>query len=220
MVRKQKNLYGILSFTGLSVIFGFVTFFSVSSISPQNAYATTATSSVVITLNVTSGISISAPSSSAMSTNISVAQNSAIGTTTWTVTTNDVNGYTLALNATSTPAMQQNSTTTVADYQTGAPNTWSVSNGAAFGYSAFGTDVATSTWGTGAVCNGGTNGNATSTTLKYKGFTASPFTVASRAATTSFSGVSTTVCYAAEQNNFFIPSGTYTATIVATATAL
>jgi hypothetical protein len=56
--------------------------------------------------------------------------------------------------------------------------------------------------------------------LKYKGFTTSPFTVASRAATTTFAGSATTVCYAAEQNNFFIPSGTYQATIVATATAL
>jgi len=222
MIRTQKLWYGILSFVGASAVFVFVAIFAASvTVSPQSAYAVTATSSVVVTLNVDTGISISAPGNSNMSTHISVAQNSAVGTTTWTVTTNDVNGYTLGLNATSTPAMQQNSTTTIADYQTGAPNTWSVTNGAAFGYSAFGSDVATSTWGNAtSSCSGGTNGNATSTVLKYKGFTTSPSTVASRSATTTFAGSSTTVCYAAEQNNFFIPSGTYQATIVATATAL
>ena len=222
MIRTQKVWYGILSFLGASAVFVAVTIVAASlSFSPGNAEAATvASSSVVITLNVTSGISINAPASSTMSTNLSVAQNSAVGTTTWIVTTNDVNGYTLALNATSAPAMTQGATSSIADYQTGAPNTWTVANGAAFGYSAFGSDVSTGTWGTGSVCSGASGSNATSTTLKYKGFTTSPFTVASRAATTTFSGSPTTVCYAVEQNNFFVPSGTYQATIVATATAL
>jgi len=200
--------------------FFFVSVWGISLLLPDNVYAVTATSSVVVTLNVDTGITISAPPNSNMSAHVGVGQNSAVGTTTWTVITNDVNGYTLALNATSTPAMK-NSSSTIADYQTGAPNTWSVINAAAFGYSAYGTDVSTSTWGTAtSSCSGGTNGNATSTILKYKGFTTSPFTIAQRVATTTFAGTVTTVCYAVEQNNFFIPSGTYQATIVATATSL
>lgn len=197
-------------------------FLSYAYLEPASANAAVATSSTVVTLTVQTGISISTPGNSSMSTIMGVAANSAIGTTTWTVITNNALGYTLAVNATSTPAMQATTTsTTIADYQTGAPNTWSVTSGnAAFGYSAFGTDVPTGTWGTGAICSGAGGPNATSTTLKYKGFTTSPFTVATRSATTTTTGVSTTVCYGAEQNNFFIPSGTYQATIVATATTL
>jgi hypothetical protein len=211
----------VLTATALVVLTSLVVIFTTQLSTPQSAFASVATSSVVVTLNVTAGISISAPGNVTMSTPITVSQNSSIGTTTWTVITNDSNGYTLGVNSTSTPAMQSGANT-IADYQTGAPNIWAAtSTGGYFGYSAFGTDVSTGTWGTGAVCNGGTNGNATSTTLKYKGFTGSAFTVASRASTTTPSGVSTTFCYAAEQGTaFFIPSGTYQATIVATATSL
>jgi hypothetical protein len=186
---------------------------------PETAHATVVTDSVLVTLNVTAGISITSPLDAFMSTALGVAQNVAVGSTTWTVATNDSAGYTLAVNATNSPAMISGSNS-IADYQTGTPNTWNATtSGAYFGYSVFGTDVTTATWGTGANCNGAT-ANATSTTLKYKGFTTSPFTVANRAATTTPTGVATTVCYAVEQNNFFIPSGTYTATIVATATSL
>ena len=191
-------------------------------IEPSTASAVTDTKSVVVTLNVTSGVSLSQPANSTLSQALGIAANGAIGTTTWTVNTNSATGYTLTVQATSTPAM--NSTTTVNsifDYQTGTPNTWSATSGAAyFGYSAFGSDVPTGTWGTapGSVCYGGTV-NATSTTLKYKGFTTSPVQVASRSSTTTFSGVTTTVCYAVEQNNFYIPAGNYQATITATATA-
>ncbi len=182
--------------------------------------AATASSSVVVTLNVTAGISITAPGNVTMSTPITISQASSIGTTTWTVITNDSNGYTLAVNATSSPAMQYGATSTIADYQTGAPNTWAVAASAAnFGYSAFGSDVASTTWGTDTLC--GTSLGTPSMNLKYKGFTTSPFTIASRTSTTTPTGISTTVCYAAQQGtSFFIPSGTYIATIVATATSL
>ncbi len=190
-----------------------------SIIEPATAGAATASSSVVITLNVTSGVSITSPSNSNMSTALGVAQNSANGTTTWNVKTNSATGYTLTVQATSTPAM--NSTTTpnsIADYQTGAPNLWVATSGQAyFGYSSFGTDVPTGTWGTGSLCYSTPNG--TSTTLKYKGFTTSGVQIASRSSTTTPSGVDSVVCYAVEQNNTYIPAGNYQATITATATA-
>ena len=194
-----------------------------SILEPITVGAVTQSSSAVITLNVTTGIAISSPGNSTMSTSLGAAQNSAVGTTTWNVSTNNLIGYNLTLNATSAPAMQLASTTassTIPDYQTGAPNLWSVASGnSAFGYSVFGTDSPTGTWGTGAACSG-VNANATSTTLKYKGFTTSPVLVANRSATTTIAGVNTTVCYAVEQNGVYIPSGTYQATIVATATTL
>ena len=186
---------------------------------PATLGAAAASSNAVITLNVTTGITISSPGDSSMSTALGVSSQSAVGTTTWTVATNNVAGYTIALNATATPAMDSG-TNTILDYQTGNPNTWNATtSNAYFGYSAFGTDVATSTWGNTTMCSGAT-ANATSTVLKYKGFTTSPYTVGQRSSTTTSSGVDTTICYAVEQKNYYIPSGTYKATITATATTL
>ncbi len=223
MIFSQKNRLGIAqAIASVGILAGVAYVLASFALVPFEASASVATSSTVVTLNVATGISISSPGNSTMSTTLGVVSNSAIGTTSWTVITNDVNGYTLAVNSTSTPAMQQaGGAATIADYQTGAPNTWSVGSGnAAFGYSAFGADAPTGTWGTGSSCSGAGGPNATSTTLRYKGFTTSPFTVATRSATTTPTGITSTVCYAVEQNNFFIPSGTYTATIVATATSL
>ncbi len=195
--------------------FGFIAY------EPSAASAQTASDTVVITLNVTAGISITSPSDATMSTALGVAQHSAVGSTTWNVKTNSAGGYTLAVRATSSPAMAQNGgSPSILDYQTGAPNTWVATSGQAyFGYSAYGGDISTGTWGTGSNCYGG-NIHATSTTLKYKGFTTSDVTVATRAATTTPSGIDSNFCYAVEQNNFYVPSGTYHATIIATATAI
>ena len=215
-LKKSKKVLST-SFGAAGFLFVVAYVIATATFAPATASAV-ATSSVVVTLNVTAGIAISSPTNTTMSTALGVSQSTAIGTTTWTVNTNDSAGYTLGINATTSPAMQSGAST-IADYQTGAPNTWSVTSGtAAFGYSVFGTDSPTGTWGTGTQCAGAADTN--STTLKYKGFTTSPFVVAQRAATTTPTGISTTVCYAVQQNNFYVPSGTYTATIVATATAL
>lgn len=188
---------------------------------PAVVGAATASDTVIVTLNVTAGISITSPADVSMSTALGVTQNSAIGTSTWNVKTNSALGYTLALRATSTPAMTSG-TNFVSDYQTGAPNTWNATpTQSYFGYSGFGTDISTGTWGTGSACNGGSNANATSTTLKYKGFTTGDVTIATRSSTTTPVGVDSTICYAVEQGTAsYIPSGTYQATIIATATTL
>lgn len=203
---------------GCSLILTVLAIAGYSLVEPEGATAAqTASDSVIITLNVDQGIAISSPADATFSPNIGVSQDTSVTNTVWNVKTNDANGYFLNLKASTAPALQQTSTTTVADYQTGAPNTWSVSNGAAFGYSAYGNDTPTGTWGTDTDCIAGAG--VPSTTLKYKGFTTSTSTtnVATRTATTTTSGTDTTVCYAAQQNNFYIPSGTYTATITATA---
>lgn len=179
-----------------------------------------ATDTTVVTLNVASQISITSGGNITMSNTLGVATNVAVGTSTWTVITNDGSGYTLGLSASTNPAMKSGSNS-VADYATTSPlATWSVSSGnAKFGFSVFGTDVNTAIWGTGSFCNGAAT-STPSATLKYDGFYTAATTTASRAAVTPNTGVVTTTCYAVEQNNTFIPAGVYTATITGTATAL
>jgi hypothetical protein len=177
------------------------------------------TDDVVVTLNVAAGISITSPSDTSMSATIGVTQNTAVATTTWNVKTNNAAGYTLTVQSSTDPAMQSG-TDSVPNDQTGAPALWSTSAGTAeFGYSANGTDVSTGTWGTGSYC-AGSGSNSIPTGLKYKGFTTSGVTVATRSSTTTTAGIDTNICYAVEQNGFYIPSGTYTATITGTATTL
>ncbi len=184
-------------------------------------YAASANTNVVVTLQVDTGISITADSATkVMSNSLGVSSHTAVATSTFTVATNNAIGYTLALNASTNPAMKSGSNY-VSDYATTTnPSTWSVASGdARFGFSAFGNDVNTTTWGTGSFCNGAAT-STISTTLKYYGFYTNATTTATRASTTTPSGVTTTVCYAVQQNNTYIPSGTYTATITGTATTL
>jgi hypothetical protein len=199
------------------------TTFGCTLFEPERVAAASASDTVIVTLNVTAGITITSPADTTMSTALTVTQFSAVGTTTWNVKTNNTLGYTLDVKANSSPAMTSTSTatTSIIDYQSGTPNTWAAtSSNAYFGFSVFGNDTPTGTWGTGAVCSGA-NGNSTSTTLKYRGFNYStPIIIATRNATTSTLGTDTTVCYAVDANAFFIPSGQYQATIIATATTL
>lgn len=215
--KKDSVLNKILKST---LILSLCMMFMYTIFEPSSSSALDATDTVVITLDVTAGISITSPVNSSMSTALGVSQDTAVGTTTWNVKTNNSAGYTLALRSSTTPAMKATTTTdSINDYQTGSPNTWSVSSGAAaFGYSLFGNDVNTGTWGTGSTCSTG-GAHIPSTSLKYKGFTGSDFTVVTRTSTTTTTGVDSTICYAVEQDTFYIPSGRYEATIIATATA-
>lgn len=187
---------------------------------PSLVGAVSATDQVVVSLQVDAGISITSPSDTTMSTNLGVAVNTAVGTTTWNVKTNNNLGYTLAVKASTNPAMQS-ATNLVDDYSTSTvPTLWNVTTGHAnFGFSAFGTDVDTGTWGSGSFCNG--SGTSTvNTTLKYFGFYTTDKQIATRSSTTTPSGVDATVCFAVEQDGMYIPSGIFTATITATATTL
>lgn len=202
----------------ISFVMVLVAALSFAAVEPAITEAVDASDDVVITLNVTAGVSITSPSDATMSAALGVSQNTAVGTTTWNVKTNNSSGYTLTVQASGAPAMTSGGNF-INDYQVGTPNTWSATSGAAyFGYSAFGNDTTTGTWGTDSDCSGA-NGNAISTALKYKGFTTSGVQISSRSATTTTSGIDTTVCYAVEQNGVYVPSGAYTATITATATA-
>lgn len=186
----------------------------------HRAGAATDDDTVLVTLNVDEGIVISSPADAPMSQNLGVTAHEATATVVWNVATNAAGGYIIAVRATSTPAMQS-STDVVADYTPATPatpETWSVAPGdAEFGFSAFGTHVSTGTWGTDTDCVGGT-AHTPSAGLNYRDLDTTDITIGSSGATTTPSGVDTTVCFAVEQNGTYIPSGAYTATIIATAT--
>lgn len=210
-MKKIVNVLSLVLTLALMLSTAYLTFES------NEAIALSATDTVVITLTVDAGISITDAPNRSMSQSLGVAADTAVASSTWNVKTNNALGYALSVRASTTPAMQSGSNS-ITDYQTGSPNTWSVTNDARFGYSAYGTDVSTGTWGTGSNCQAAAH--VPSASLNYKGFTTTNFQIATRSATTTTAGIDTTVCYAVEQDTFYIPSGTYTATIIATATTL
>lgn len=178
------------------------------------------TDDVVVTLDVTAGITISDGDPVIMAPNIGIVSDSSIGSSSWLVKTNALNGYTLAVKATTTPALKSG-TESFADYTElvlGTPEAWSVGAGdKEFGFSAYGTDTATATWGTAASCGAA---GVPDVAQYYVGLSTSDKTIATRAAVTPTAGITTTICFAAAQNAIYAASGTYTATITATATTL
>lgn len=181
--------------------------------------ADTDTDSVIVTLEVDSGITITDGLDVTMSPNIGVGADTSIGQTSWIVKTNNVNGYNLNVKASTAPALKHsNGTDFFMDYTeatSGTPETWSVASGGyEFGFSAFGEDVPVA-WGAGAGC--GTNLTISTNGLKYVGFKPTDKTIATRNSMTDGDGNQTNICFAAEQKDIYVPSGTYTATITATA---
>ena len=193
----------------------------VSYVALEPTLADAVTDNVIVTLTVDAGISISDGAAVTMSPNLSVSVMGSIGSSTWTVITNDPDGYTLAVNDSTDPALKNGVVDSFANYTEGTPGTpeepWAVTSGnKEFGFSAFGTDTNTTTWGTAASCGAA---GVPSATQKYMGFLATPTTktIATRSAVTSPSGITTTICFAAEQDGVFAAAGTYTATITGTA---
>lgn len=194
--------------------------FAWAAVEPALSRAVTATDEVIVSLSVDAGISITSPADEPLSRNLGVSANTATGDTTWNVKTNNSAGYTLSVKATTSPALR-NGTNSVLDYipaVVATPETWSVSNAAEFGFSSFGTDVSTGTWGTDSDCVAAAH--TPSATLKYRDFDTTDIQIATRAATTTTAGIDSTVCFGVEQNSFYIPSGTYQASIIATAATL
>ncbi len=178
------------------------------------------TDDVIVTQTVTSGISITDGSDINL-TALSTTQNSAVGSSTWNVKTNNQAGYTLTVQASAAPALVDSGTSeSFTDYteaSSGVPETWSVSNAYEFGFSAYGTHVPTGTWGTDSDCLD--TANVPSATLNWEGFDGTnPIQIASSAAETTTAGVDSVICVATGQDTVFAPSGTYQATITATAT--
>ncbi len=204
----------------LSLLIFSVFFITQFYITINNAFAAVDSDDVIVTLDVTSGITISDGAAVTMVPNLGIAADSSIGTSAWLVKTNALNGYTLAVKASSSPALVSGGTS-LADYTElvdGTPEVWSVGSGdKEFGYSAYGTDTPTGIWGTAGSCGAA---GIPDVAQKYVGFLTSDKTIATRAEVTPSAGITTTICFTAEQNAVYAASGTYTATITATATTL
>lgn len=174
--------------------------------------------SVVVSLTVDPGIAITVPPTVTMLPNLGMSANGAIGEAVLNVKTNNAAGYDLYVKSLTSQALKS-PTAQFTDYTedaSGTPDTWSVDNGTyQFGYSAHGNNVSTTTWGTDTTCG---SAGTPSTNLKYIGFETSDRVIASSSAVTTTSGTNTSLCFAAEQKGVYAPSGTYTATISATAT--
>ena len=205
----------------IMALFLFLAFFIIQFYSTiENAFAVVSvTDDVIVTLQVDEGITITSPLDVTMSPNLGVSSNSSIGSASWTVKTNGVNGYSLTITSLTNPALQSgvNSFANYTETVAGTPELWSVPAGSKeFGYSAFGTDTPAD-WGTGSSCG---SGGIPTATLKFNGTSTANDPIATRATVTPTSGIDTTICFAAEQDTIYAPSGTYTATITATAMTL
>jgi len=217
---KNNHFKKICTATIISVVFLQMFYFVVE---PKVSTAATATDQVIVTLNVTSGLTLSNGADITMTPNIGIASDRSVGASSWVATTNSVTGYTLAVKASTTPALKNGATDSFADYTEavgGTPDLWGgVASGTKeFGYGAYGTDVPTATWGTPTGC-GNVGTGAPDAAGKFRGFTTSDITIASRATVTPTTGITTNFCVAAQQNAVYAASGTYTATITATMTA-
>ncbi len=160
-------------------------------------------------------ISINSPADIVLDA-LTITQDTAVGSTTWNVITDNAAGYSLSVKASASPALTDSgsgkSFTDYTETTPGVKETWSVSNAYEFGFSAFGADV--SGYGTDTDCAAGFN--VPSATLLWEGFETSDIEMASSSSATT-SGTDSTLCVATEQETVFAPSGTYTATITATA---
>ena len=219
---KNISLKKVTASTIISLMFLQI-FYSVI-IEPTTALATAVTNNVIVTLNVTSGVTISTGAAVTMLPNIGIASNAAVGGSAWTVATNSATGYTLAVHSTTTPALKNAAIDSFADYTeaiTGTPDLWGgVAAGTKeFGYGAYGTDTPTATWGTPTGC-GNTGTGAPDAAGKFKGMTTVDATIASRGGVTPTTGITTNICFAAQQNATYAAAGAYTATVMATATAV
>lgn len=205
---------------GATVMTGMITAMSLVALEAQIVTAATATDEVLVNQPVTTTITISSPSDITLTALNGSGQNKSVGTTTWTVTTNNQAGWTLAVASSLSPAMQDVSTSKSFANYTGSGAGWtSPSNAFEFGISAHGSK----TTGFGTVGAGGCNSGTAdvhSTTLIWKALTTGGVQVASSSVKTATTGVATNVCYGTEQNGVFADSGSYVATTTATATTV
>lgn len=186
--------------------------------------ATTESDNVTVSLTVDASVSITDAPNVTMTPNIDAAISTSTASSTWNVKTNDPDGYTLTIrNASTSPALKHSTTPSLnfANYTEATPGTPEIlgvdSGTYQFAYSARGTDVSTGTYGTGANCGTGTTPTLT---LKYRHASTSAILAATRAATTTTSGVDTEVCWVAIQNGVYAPAGSYSALITTTANVI
>ena len=158
-------------------------------------------------------IAISAPGNVTLSPNIPDVGGVANGLATWTVTTDNMAGYSMNIRASGTPALQSG-INSFANYVTaGADPDFTFSTPLAasrFGFTPEGGDIVQRYKDNGSVCNSGSSDTASAC---WAPLLTTPETIVNRATPNHPSGSATTVRFRAESGTSNVqPVGTYTAT--------
>ena len=158
-----------------------------------------------------------------MSPAIALSQDSSIGSTTCAINTSNALGYKLDISAQTNPALTSGSSYFSDISTTTIPATWASrlpTNTNIFGFSIYGSDVATGVWGA-TPANCGTAGAADlSSTINWFGFYTAATTTITRNNATGIP-IPFVLCVGAEQgSNSNAVSGNYYATTTLTASTL
>lgn len=201
---KNKKLHNLIKAFGFAAAFLLVLVFGYSAFEPQLTGAAEATDSVAVNLTVAATISLNAPADVSMGT--ITGTGSVTGNTTWTVTTNNSAGWKLEV-ATNQANTMHSGSDVFTDYTEaveGTPETWSMAASASeFGFGATGTYIETKF---GADKYMGFN-NTTKEQISHSG--------------AETAGDDTVVIFKAEVGASKLqPTGSYSATVTATATTL
>lgn len=165
-------------------------------------------------------ISISAPSNVALSSISGLTGGTSKDTAAWTVITDNPSGYTVTIQATSTPAFRAASGANFSDYvpATNDPDYTFAVNAASstFGFSPEGTHIVSRFKDDGSsACN---TGSSDTSDRCYDGLSTTPTNIASSNSANNPSGTVTTVRFAAGiGSNKIQDSGAYNATVIVTA---
>jgi hypothetical protein len=166
-------------------------------------------------------ISLTSPSDVTMDPAIGgVTGGTGNGQAVWTVTTDSPSGYTLAIKANTSPALQSDSYS-FANYTPAGANpdySWLIGSAdSEFGFTPEGNDIVQEYRDDSSTCNTGADDTADKC---WYGFSASDETIAQSFSANHPSGTTTTVKFRAESGSSHLqPEGTYQATITVTATA-
>lgn len=166
-------------------------------------------------------IAISSPSDLVMTSMAGLSGGSSEGTMSWVVTTDNMAGYSMTINSTTTPSLKS-ALDSLDDYTpAGADPDYNFTNlpaNSSFGFSPEGTEVTTKYKDNGSVCNTG----ALETTGKcWDGLSTTPKVIAGSSTSNQPTGATVTTRFRAESGaNHIQTSGVYNVTIVATATTL
>ncbi len=167
-------------------------------------------------------ISISSPGNVTMPSLGGISGGTSTSSLAWTVVTDDSAGYGLYIQASSSPALRTTAGASFADYLPAGANpdfAWSISSStSAFGFSPQGADIISRFKDNGSVCN---SGSSDSTYACWDGLATSTKLISQSTASNQPAGTATTVVLEAQiGSNKIQDSGSYTATITATAVAL
>jgi len=166
-------------------------------------------------------ISITSPSDLALSSMGGVSGGSSEGTVTWTVTTDNIAGYTTTVQASTNPALTSGGNS-FADYVPAAADpdyTFAIASAdSEFGFSPEGSHINARFKDNGSICN---SGSGDTSAKCWDGLSTTPKTIAGSTVANHPSGTATGVRFRAESGTTHIqPSGAYQATITITATTL